>query len=87
MWFVHILISILFVLIPLAIFVIIAEYAVKDRSSVAKHILYCIGGTLAGIGITFLSVVFAVKCHIMDDMEPKKDYPATTEDRTRRIKW
>lgn len=85
MWFVHILIAIVCVVLPLAVFVIAADYGVKDRSSVGKHILYCIGGTLAGIGVTFTSVVFNVKCKVMDEPMSKNDNMQPTDDRTRRI--
>jgi hypothetical protein len=66
MWFVHLIILGICGLLPLGIFVFIADYGVEVKDAVIKYFLYCFGGTLGGIGITFTSVILNVKWKVMD---------------------
>lgn len=64
MWFIHFGIFLISIVMPLAIMIIIAQYFIENLDYV-DYILYCIGGTLAGIGVTYISVILNIKCNVM----------------------
>jgi hypothetical protein len=44
----------------------IADHAIH-YNAIGKYMLYCFGGILTGIGVTFFSVILNVKFKVMDD--------------------
>ena len=66
MWIIHCIINGICIVIPILVCMKIADHAIH-YNAIGKYMLYCFGGILTGIGVTFFSVILNVKFKVMDD--------------------